>query len=209
MPSVDPQAAPPAEAAQEKKPAKPKKPAPPVHPYAALASVLKALWMDRALHSDLCPDTDIFRLYTQNSLSKITVACGKLERLGKDKKKEKEWVDEVFRPILNGIGVFYSQICRKAYHGHRSSEALKKDIEARLYGAIDLAVRDYKWFRLQKVKPYKDKYNHFLPKQTLVGTIPVPGKLVDVILEIQSVGLMSLNNLAIIDEAQVIIGVPE
>ena len=113
------------------------------------------------------------------------------------------------KKLLNGIAQFFSQVCKHAYEGNRSAEALKKDIEARLYGSIDLATQEYKWFRLQKVIPYKHKYNHFLPKQTLVGTVPVPGKLVDVILEVNSIGLMSLNNLAIIEEAQVIIGVEE
>ena len=109
--------------------------------------------------------------------------------------------------MLDGIAHFLSRVCHHAYRKNRSAEALKRDLEARLYGSINLACRDYEWFTLQKVIPFKHRYNHFLPKHTLVGTVDVPRRMEDMILEIKSVGIMNYQGTATIEDAKVVIGI--
>lgn len=194
---------------KQKGPPKPKTPEQKRGPYNGIYNVLRALLQDKKLHYDLCPDKDDFTQYESDVLAKIDSLCDDLSDLDEDKAREKKWHSEKLQPVLNGVAMFLSRIAHHAYRKNRSAEALLRDLEARLYGSMNIACKEKGWFQFQKVIPFKSKYNHFLPKQTLVGTVDVPRKMEDLILEIQAVGLLNAAGTAIIKEAKVIIGVCE
>ena len=58
----------------------------PKHPYHAIRSSLKAMWIDRNLHADLCPDKDDYYHYEEHVLSMINRIIPLLDTLNKDKK---------------------------------------------------------------------------------------------------------------------------
>jgi len=178
------------------------------HPFASLISIIHALWVDRFLHRDLCSNMMDYQEYEKNALSKVEEIKASLERITtRNEDKEQAFKEKYFIPLIDELGRFYSSTSQAAHSGQRSSIALQKDIEARLYGSFDIACRDLGWFKIQEVHPFKDKYNHFLPQQNMIGTVEVDDEMVDLVLQVHNVGLMDPQGKSFIAEANVIIGV--
>ena len=102
---------------------------------------------------------------------------------------------------------FYSSAAQVAHTGNRSAIALKNDLEARLYGSIDICCRDLGWFKkIQEVHPLLTSSIIFLPQHNLVGTVDAGEDSKDTILQVHNIGRMDPQGKSFIEEAKVIVG---
>ena len=177
------------------------------HPFHSLIAVIRALHSDRFLHRDLCGNSEDYRDYEQYTLSRIDETINSLEAITeREATKEQAWITKNFIPLLDELSRFYSSAAQVAHTGNRSAIALKNDLEARLYGSIDICCRDLGWFKIQEVHPFVDKFNHFLPQHNLVGTVDAGEDLKDTILQVHNIGRMDPQGKSFIEEAKVIVG---
>jgi len=177
------------------------------HPFHSLMAVIRALHSDRFLHRDLCGNSDDYKDYEQYTLAKVDEIISSLEAMtARDAEKEEAWRTKHFIPLLDELSRFYSSAAQIAHSGNRSAIALKNDLEARLYGSIDISCRDLGWFKIQEVHPFVEKFNHFLPQHNLVGTVDAGEELKDIILQVHNIGMMDPQGKSFIEEAKVIIG---
>ena len=180
----------------------------PKHHLDSVISKLELLLNDAELHESLCEDPNVWKLYKRNTLKPLPSVIKEGLSLKKQETSLIEsWVYHDVRPILDGLAQLFSYACKAEYRKTFSGEALKRDLQARLYGGIGFALAKLKLLNLQKLVPIQSDYNFFRPRQKIIQRVQVPEELVGKILGIERVGLYHPLDGHLLEEAEVIIGI--
>ena len=172
------------------------------HLYHPLIALLRQLLDNKEQDKKRCTDARLFRIYERRVLNRINALCEELPQL-EDAASQLNWVQKTLLPWLGNIAQYYSKICRIA---HKSKDtSYQTDIEYWLYNQLSTECEQLGWFRVQRIHPYRDRFQTEEHQQARI--VKVENDLHDVILEIRKIGIKEIQSEDIVEKAQVVVGV--
>ena len=174
---------------------------PNTHIYHPLISLLHQLTDNKEKDKKRCSDNRLFRIYERRVLGRIEGLCQEVTQLS-DTTAQLNWVQKNFLPWVSNLMQYYSKICRLAHKNKDTS--YQTDIEYWLYNQLSGECAQLGWFSLQRIHPYRDRFQDNIHTQQRI--VKVEQDLHDVILEIRAPGLKEPDGSDLVQTAKVVVG---